>query len=315
MKRDRYRKRIGFTPVDFGSRSGVTSLDKGFTLVELLTALAVVGVLLALVIPALTAVQKSAVNVKQKAQFHTIGLGLEAFQSDTGSYPPSEYSTAYGYYTPSQRLAEALIGRDGLGFHQESVFNETGRSGTKPLYCNDSDYNSYYSTPELKAANLSARFGPYLELENANAVQLGSIYASVDSLAAGTFVLVDVFGKVKHRGTGKQTGMPILYYKADKTKTSYTTTDPAASTYNVLESVAVVNAATLKGIVSQAVPFLAGSSHPLKTDYSTFYTVTANPNFTNPVRPYRAESFILHSAGPDGLYGTMDDVFNFDSER
>ena len=48
---------------------------------------------------------------------------------------------------------------------------------------------------------------------------------------------------------------------------------------------------------------------------------TTNPNFLgDPVapyhgrQPYRSESFILLSAGPDGLYGTADDVYNFDTE-
>jgi hypothetical protein len=30
--------------------------------------------------------------------------------------------------------------------------------------------------------------------------------------------------------------------------------------------------------------------------------------------PYRADSFILISAGKDGDFGTADDVFNFDKE-
>ena len=29
-------------------------------------------------------------------------------------------------------------------------------------------------------------------------------------------------------------------------------------------------------------------------------------------RPYRADSYILISAGYDGLYGTRDDICNFD---
>jgi hypothetical protein len=37
-----------------------------------------------------------------------------------------------------------------------------------------------------------------------------------------------------------------------------------------------------------------------------------NPNFTSPPRPYKNDSFILQCAGPDALYGTQDDIFNFD---
>jgi len=36
-----------------------------------------------------------------------------------------------------------------------------------------------------------------------------------------------------------------------------------------------------------------------------------NPNINVLKRPYRADSFILLSAGPDALYGTPDDILNF----
>ena len=36
-----------------------------------------------------------------------------------------------------------------------------------------------------------------------------------------------------------------------------------------------------------------------------------NKQVTTIKRPYRAGSFILVSAGKDGLYGTADDIFNF----
>ena len=31
--------------------------------------------------------------------------------------------------------------------------------------------------------------------------------------------------------------------------------------------------------------------------------------------PYKAQSFILMSAGKDGIYGNADDIFNFDKEK
>lgn len=291
----------------------------GFTLVELLTTLAVVGILLALLIPALTAVQKTAINVKQKAQFHTIGLGLEAFRSDRGDYPPSEYGSNYGLYTASQRLAEAMVGQDGLGFHSDSVFNENGYYAGMPLYRNDPQFETFYPDDVSKQANLNARVGPYLELESANAVQLGSIYGgSLDSLRPDSFVLVDMFRKVKHLGTGKQIGMPILYYRANKTQVGHDPASPNTNTYNILDSISTSVLTSTKGIIAQPVPFAgSGTVHPLSAtaNFPLFYNAIANPNFNNPVRPYRAESFILHSAGPDGLYGTIDDVFNFDSEK
>lgn len=275
---------------------------RAFTLVEVLTTVAIIGILLAVLIPALNQVGKTALVVKQKAQFHTIEMGLEAFRSDRGQYPPSEWNTGmlgFGYYSASQRLAEAIIGRDGYGFHTSSQLR--------------GDDSVFYAPAVDLAANpdnLAARKGPYLELESANAVTLRNIYANLPSpMYVDSYVLADSFRTVKHRTTGKKTGMPILYYRADTTKVGLNP-DQAAwdnNTYNLNDS-----HGGGMGLLSSAHPVYG--AHPLNipANSSAFYGRIRNPNFTNPPRPYRAESFILHSAGPDGKFGTADDLFNFD---
>jgi prepilin-type N-terminal cleavage/methylation domain-containing protein len=291
----------------------------GFTLVEMLTALAVIAVLLALLIPALNMVQKKAQTVKQRGQFHAIEVGLEAFRADWGDYPPSEYNLGYygnGGIAPF-RLAEALIGRDGLGFHPSSQFREGGLA--------DLDGDGVIDDQVYQAStanNLAARKGPYLELETANAVRIREIYGSVAAGALDdTYVLADAFTK-KMRVTGKEFGMPILYYRAH---TDRIDNDPApnwepasltfwaTNTYDLNDSYC-----NNSGILGINVPFQSTSAqHPLwncGSDVAAarlFYGAIANPNFTSPARPYRANSFLLHSAGPDGLYGTPDDMFNF----
>jgi hypothetical protein len=42
-----------------------------------------------------------------------------------------------------------------------------------------------------------------------------------------------------------------------------------------------------------------------------FYNNTWNKKFTAAVKPYNENTYILLSAGWDGLYGTRDDIFNF----
>ncbi len=57
--------------------------------------------------------------------------------------------------------------------------------------------------------------------------------------------------------------------------------------------------------------------HPLSdgtTDYLDFDNMIINTQITQIKRPYRADSYILISAGKDGFYGTPDDLFNFDKE-
>jgi hypothetical protein len=100
--------------------------------------------------------------------------------------------------------------------------------------------------------------------------------------------------------------MPILYYKADTSKFDHDETALGSNIYDVRDNEQIVKLDT---------PF-DGSTHPMWWDAgvpTVFYNMTTNPNFTSPARPYRADRFILQSAGPDGLYGTGDDVFNFDN--
>lgn len=284
---------------------------RGFTLVELLTVLAVLGVLLGLLVPALNQVSKTATKVKQKAQFHAIGTALETFRNDYGDYPPSDYTDdgvmGSDYAVPSHHLAEALIGRDGLGFHSSSQFRADGMAdiagdGTPDdvIYGDPAGY-----TAETPAENLAARKGPYLELESANAVNVDNISAGLTSMGVSTgslisnvFILADMYKILKNTATGKEVGMPILYYKADSMKIGNDPLDWSNSTYDYGGN------------------FCGGSGFMGSTTSDVeFYKAIENPNFTNPKRPYRAESFLLQSAGPDGEYGTADDMFNFDTEK
>ena len=90
----------------------------GFTLVEMLAAVAVIAILISLIVPALTMVKKSADMAKQRAQFHSIEIALEAFRADFGDYPESENTykpdedppLLAQSYCGAQKLAEALIG-------------------------------------------------------------------------------------------------------------------------------------------------------------------------------------------------------------
>ncbi len=63
-------------------------------------------------------------------------------------------------------------------------------------------------------------------------------------------------------------------------------------------------------ILRLGVPGAPNAVHPL-ADPKRFYLNTQNENITQS-RPYREDSYILISAGKDGLYGTVDDVCNFE---
>ena len=58
-------------------------------MIEILVVVGIIATLVGLMLPAVHTVQKMAKETKQKAQFTAIELGLAAFKSDYGDYPPS----------------------------------------------------------------------------------------------------------------------------------------------------------------------------------------------------------------------------------
>jgi type II secretory pathway pseudopilin PulG len=291
----------------------------------MLTTIAVIAILISLLVPALGLVQKTAMKVKQKSQFNSIDIALEGFATDFGDYPDSSYNTLDDSgYCGAQKLAEAVVGYDGFGVHPRSGFRSDGMNDVD----GDSTLERVYDVIngitgslsgtilETGAENRAVRKGPYLELESANAVKISDLYAvGPGTLERDTFVLADMFGKVRHRTTQKKTGMPILYFKADVRGTAH------ESPYTGGPALRYVYDIQHNDQIYRAPPAFGGNKpHELadRLNEQIFYDRTTNPNYPgtagDPPRPYRSESFILLSAGPDGLYGTADDVYNFDTE-
>lgn len=280
-----------------------------FTIVELLTVLLVITILVALLLPALSMVRRMAKETQQKAQLTTIEMALTAFRNDYGDYPPSgDMEATPTDYTGAQRLSEALVGYDLLGFHPDSGWDETG-----------SEYPTSPTPAELKE-----RVEPYLERATANVFRLGNSSASehdglfddVDpgALEGDTYVLCDVFTIRRislASGDIVKAGTPVLYYRANTASKSYdpnTTPDPEDRIYNFEDNFELVDLGSLTADGS------AGESHPLagealyKSDREGGIT---DSKITEIPWPHRPDSYILISAGADGLYGTKDDIRNF----
>ncbi len=64
-------------------------------------------------------------------------------------------------------------------------------------------------------------------------------------------------------------------------------------------------------LVCLGVPGEPNAVHPL-SDPKRFYMNMRSDKVVTESKPYRADSFILISAGPDSRYGTADDICNFD---
>ncbi len=291
----------------------------GFTIVELLTVMSIIIILMGLLAPAMNRARRFAKKVAQKNQFHSIDVALEMFRAEFDGYPdsgPIDTATPPQPYCGAMKLSEAMVGQDLLGFHPDSRFRSDGTDGGTPL------------VPLYTPANVTARIAPYLPLETANAHKLKHLYGSgnTGSFNGERYVLCDVYRRVElkpdpmdptDKTTGR-TGMPILYYRANTSNRLHDVTMPDQSIYNYLDNHELVNLGKPWG----------GAMHKLfhdppgedgipgtiddEIEGEKLYIKTINEEITTIRRPYRADSFILISAGFDGEYGTGDDVFNFE---
>ncbi len=152
------------------------------------------------------------------ARLRSIEVGLGLFSREVGGYPPSDANDPLGVpYCGAMKLTEAVMGRDLRGFHSRSGFRADGLdpNGGARLYPGNPDRD-----------NLTARKGPYLQAERANASRLADVYGKGNTgpFDENHYVLCDTF--LRKRPSGKKTGMPILYYRADRKGTAHDVNDP-----------------------------------------------------------------------------------------
>lgn len=121
-----------------GRRSRTRISPRGFTLIEILTVIAVIGILAAILIPTTSSARTAARKAKTRGQFAQWAAAIEAFRQEYGYYPTFETSgaglnkvngnTAGGTnLTATHRFYETLVGsrRDG-----SALLNTT--TGTPP---------------------------------------------------------------------------------------------------------------------------------------------------------------------------------------
>lgn len=281
---------------------------KAFTLVELLVVISIIALLVSILMPALGKIRTQAKVAGLKATFHSITMGMEQFKNDHGSYPKSEpwgYSLTIDQNPPdaghedigAHRLAETMFGIDLVGYSAD-IHPTAGI----PSYMIDTGNGE-----PLGWDGFITRYGPYVPVENFNIGSMRNDVVLPESPAVTPDdrvwenvnpVILDDFSPKKQR--------PILYFKANKRETFI------HNIYNIDDNWEILE------------PFgISTTNNYTSYDYTTLKSfpnfiwdkktgVGATPLQSPSARPYNRDSFILWSAGPDGEYGTDDDVTNFE---
>ena len=82
---------------------------RGFTLVELLTVIAIIGVLIALLLPAVQAAREAARRTSCQSNLRQIGIALHSYLSLHGCFPPGYLANANTYTSPHWSWSAFLL--------------------------------------------------------------------------------------------------------------------------------------------------------------------------------------------------------------
>lgn len=309
---------------------------KAFTLIELLTVMAIIILLIGILTPSLTAARTAAKKTAVKAQINAIEIGLEAFRGDSGEYIPSNsvwYAHNLGNPLPEMTywevggvgeisgahlLVDAMVGRDSLGYDPRAA----------PPTGDPDDYDRWDPNND--------RRNPYIPVDGIDVTtaidpardQLGVIPGNTFPQPNGTEHGIPVF-RCKF-------GFPILYYRASPVATQQTPIIQTVTNARVGDGV-------YDGLDNSMFTSYNGSPHRIADadgslphqcaiGYGTdsldsfanggtfaefirsFRATTYESNGIDILcpRPVKSDRFILLSAGRDGIYGSLDDVANYE---
>ena len=125
---------------------------RGFTLVELLVVIVIIGLLAGLLTPAVIAVMKNANVAAIKAEIHGVGMAVESYKTERTEYPPDCFGLHPDYPNDVRDAAKARIVR-----HFRKAF---------PRYVPGMPSNSSKSDPWERFKDDFVAGNPGLDLDN-----------------------------------------------------------------------------------------------------------------------------------------------------
>ena len=290
---------------------------RAFTLVELLTVVGIIALLISIVIPSLANARRQARRTTSRATLSTIETALNMFHNDFQNYPDSTQredrirdlpnATTHHMLSGAHWLVRALAGHD---FQGVDAKGEVLRA-----YVSTSDNMPYADL--LLSAGIYQRKDPYIDNPAIFLRDTDQRFDIQSSNSTGRLVAIDAFT------------FPILYYRANPRAQSPMATD-TGGVYNQRDNELITGSDRASGLngwdfaAAGRTPSHAlyafgsidpATIHDQKLSFAYFFhqenVHETTGGLTGVIKPANPESFVLLSAGPDGVYGTDDDVKNF----
>ncbi len=346
---------------------------RGFTLVELLTVIAIISLLIGILVPSLTAARNQAKKTASSAQIASLDTGTEMFRNDFNQYPRSggtnpfeaapgqdPYNSGNVFLSGAQWLGLSLMGADRQGYVKPTRENDAVAPDS---FIDSADWEEWYNVAPNRDYS---RFGPYADQDPKNSKTPNEFINELPNGAAGApsilFGSNDIAGGTGGSGPWNNGripmfvdsfGFPILYYRANPNAKrpvsvgsggglevgSYDHTHNAMFTGfdgqngqypltgadrgwdltgggGYASASEPVHPAGKLGFVDSAPgqaptrpesPSFTASIY----DVQVFDQTSRDGGVRGKVVANKSDSFILWSPGRDGLWGTSDDVTNF----
>lgn len=365
----------------------IRAVRDGFTLVELLTVIAIIALLIGVLVPALSAARDQARKGATSQQINAIEKGCVTFQTENERLPvsrglnPFEQGANAPPLSGAQWLALQLAGADMQGYVKPTLANDTtyDPAGAPDGKIDHLDWRRWY-TIEFDATANSRKFtrtGPYVQVDGKilrTPEKFREEHTELDSTVGP-----DILRGANDSGTGGSSdfhngriplfvdgfGYPILYYAAnvgtDRPLTESTPGNASAfkvGRYDQQDNAHFTGWDPSEGGQNGRFPVTVGMNgqddgwdfggqgqqanfkHPLGKfgytpnptnvpinwptpgtfaanicDRNIFDTTSRDGGTTGKLWPHKADSFVLISAGKNGVYGDLDDIKNFQTEK
>jgi type II secretory pathway pseudopilin PulG len=286
--------------------------------------MSIIALLIGVLVPSIAKIRMTAKDLQQKTQLRAITGGLETYSNDNENTYPSSEEDANNYVYGAHKLTAALVGRDMFG-HTPDGNMVPGEAYSLTLQ----ERKEYIDKDKFLIVNPTQIYDNTANLAGDDStLDVKDYYPVISDLYYQKKITIQKFDFLTRQWNEKiiQVGTPILYFCANRTESFIDNTALIGNTplpainyntcrnwiYDWTDNKGFFDVATVKTFRNTEEYHSYDDAHNgVDVGKAAFYKDIINYNVSTYLTPKNRNSYILISAGADGIYGTKDDITNF----